>query len=157
MRRTSAPGRGPSGRFQRPAVESPVTDSARPAFASSSATQPPSELPATCARSMPSRSRKAATDAGEELRRRLGAVRQRGRPAEAGQVDRDHVALAGKQVEQRLPHDELAAERMDEDERLAAAAADVVEHAGAQLRAQRSAARSRRGAGPRYAGPASSA
>ena len=70
-RRMSPPGRGPSGRVQSPAVQSPATDSARPALASSSATQPPSELPATCAPPQAELVEQAATRAGEHLRRGL--------------------------------------------------------------------------------------
>ena len=62
------------------------------------------------------------------------AVRQRRRRAEARQVDRDHVALARQPVEHRLPDDQLAAERMDQDERLAAPAAHVVQHDAAAQR-----------------------
>ncbi len=46
--------RGPSGFCQSPAGEIRQADAARSAFAISSATQPPSELPATCGRSIPS-------------------------------------------------------------------------------------------------------
>ena len=60
-------------------------------------------------------------------------MRSPGERAEAGQVDRDHVALARQAVQHRLPDDQLGAERMDQHERLAAAAAHVVQRAGAQV------------------------
>ena len=47
--------------------------------------------------------------------------------AEAGQVERDDLALARHAVEHRLPHLPLRADAVDQDERRAAAAADVGE------------------------------
>ncbi len=58
LRATS--GRGPSGRGQKPAEQSPLTLRQRSVLANSSATQPPSEMPATWARSTPSESSVAA-------------------------------------------------------------------------------------------------
>ena len=127
MRRTSGPPRGPSGRVQKPAEHSPVADSARPAFASSSATQPPSELPATCTRSSPSESRKRPTAAASACGVGPVPFASGGDAAEAGHVDGDHVALGGEPLEHGLPHDDVGAERMDQNQRLAPAAADVIE------------------------------
>ncbi len=56
-------GRGPSGRPQNPAAQSVVTLRHRSDLANSSATQPPSELPATWARSTPSESSVASIEA----------------------------------------------------------------------------------------------
>ncbi len=51
--------RGPSGCCHIPAGEIRQAEAAFPAFAISSATQPPSELPATCGRSIPIPARKS--------------------------------------------------------------------------------------------------
>ncbi len=65
---------------------------------------------------------------GEHPRRGLSAVAELRRRAEARQVDRDHVALAREALQHRLPDHQLGAERMDQHERLAVPAADVVQH-----------------------------
>ncbi len=107
--------------------DSPVALRARPLRASSSATAPPSELPATCGRRpIPDRSHELPHGIRERGERDLAG--QRGGCAEARQVERDDVALAAKALEHRAPDLPLAADPVDEDERLAGPLPDVVEH-----------------------------
>ena len=96
-----------------------------PARAIASATAPPSELPAACAPPSPMPVEELRHRAGQRLDRRP-RVELRGVP-EAGQVDRDDLALAAHAVEHRLPHLPLRADAVDQDERRPAAAADVGE------------------------------
>ena len=63
----------------------------------------------------------------ERLGRGFGAAGQWRRRAKAGQVDGDHVALRREPLEHRLPDDDVGAERVDEEQRLAAPVADVVQ------------------------------
>jgi len=69
----------------------------------------------------------------EHLRGGSVAVAQPGGVAEAGQVDRDHVAVPRQALHHRLPDHQLRPERMNQDERLAAAPAHVVERARLQV------------------------
>ena len=57
------------------------------------------------------------------------AIGERGRAAEAGHVERDHLPLCGEQVDHRLPDDQLGAERMQQDDRLTRSRAYMVEEA----------------------------
>jgi len=63
--------------------------------------------------------------AGQHARR--GRPVERRRAAEAGQIDGDHVAVARQALHHRLPHDQLRPERVDQDERVAAAPAQIVQ------------------------------
>ena len=106
---------------QSPAGEMARTVAAPPALASSSATQPPSELPATCGRSRPEVGAQgppplwpAQPGVG------INADGQSGRIAEPGKVDGDDVALGRQPVDHRLPDPTRPAEAVDQDERVAA-------------------------------------
>ena len=103
----AVPSRGcRAARPERPAPEPGGRDGSRrsrrrPAFASSSAAQAPSELPAGGAARSPSSAQRSPTARAEVRRRRRDARRAARGVAEAGQVDRDHVALGGEPVEHR--------------------------------------------------------
>ncbi len=108
--------RGGSGSGHSPAGPIAVTERARPAKASSSATQPPSELPATAKSSIPRAASPFADRLREPRRRGLGPP-QRRRAAEPGQVDRDHLALLRQQRRHRRPDAAVGAERVQQHER----------------------------------------
>ena len=100
----AVPRLGASGSGQRPAGAIAVTERAWPAAASSSATQPPSELPATWC-GPPGRSRAGARATAAASAAGVGGPPplSDGRVAEAGQVERDHVALARPAGPSRAP------------------------------------------------------
>ena len=77
--RAPPPDGSPRGLDQRPAGERVVTERAQPKRPISSATQPPSELPATCGRSTPLPHALLVDGAGEVRRGRLFAFGQRRR------------------------------------------------------------------------------
>ena len=123
--------RGPSGARQRPAGESAVTEAAQPARPISSPTQPPSELPATCGRSIPSSAQLVAQRRGEVGGGRLDPGRQRRRGAEAGHVERDHLALGARAAaSDRVPDRPRAAEPVDQQQRLARRRSRAHRHPG---------------------------
>ena len=72
-------------------------------------------------------------EAGHRRRQCLGGgrrvLRKRGRAAEAGHVERDHLPLGGERLDHRLPHNQLGAERMQQDDRLTRSRAYMVEEA----------------------------
>ena len=112
--RARSPRLGASGSGHSPAGAIAVTDRAWPAAASSSATQPPSELPGHVVRAAGRQARRDGR--GERGGRRRAAAVERRRLAEAGQVDRDHVALGGEALHHRRPHVAVGAERVQQDE-----------------------------------------
>ncbi len=64
------------------------------------------------------------TDRGAEVGGCGGdTVAERRRLAEAGQVDRDHVALGGKALDHRIPDPPRPPEAVDQDERVAGSSA----------------------------------
>ena len=122
---------GISGSGHSPAGAIAVTERAWPARASSSATQPPSELPATCGRSRPS-----ASSCGSPAARSAGARRvDRRRLAEARHVERDHLALGREALEHRVPHVPVGAEGVQQHERRAAPDAVEGDHEAASMAA----------------------
>ena len=104
-----------------------VTVRARPRRARLSAIQPPSELPARCAVSKPAASMAASTASASASGVQAWPGRQRRRVPEAGQVDREHVEVPLELREHRLPAAPGVSDAVDEHERLAGAAAMVVE------------------------------
>jgi len=85
----------------------------------------PSELPATRGRPMPCL-REVDDGVGERLDGRLAAELRR--VPEPRQVEREHLVRGRQAVERKRPRLQMAADAVDEHERLAAALADVVEH-----------------------------
>ena len=112
-----------SPRSWSPAGEIAVTVSARPRRASSSAIQPPSELPAMWALSKPARVHLVLDGVGERLGRRVEPGRERRRVPEAGHVHRQHVEALLEEREHRPPAPPGVADAVDEEQRLARPAA----------------------------------
>ena len=111
-----------SSSSQPPPGEIATTLRARPRLASSSASAPPSELPARCAVPTPRPSSSRLEVVGR-LRERLGA-RRRGRPAVvAVQRRRDDLEARRQQPEHGQPAAPGGGEAVDQDQRLAGAGA----------------------------------
>ena len=109
-----------AARDQRPAGERVVTEAAQPERPISSATQPPSELPATCGRSTPLREALLV----HAPRARLAAVGSTsagsgGVVAEARHVDRDAPRARPRAGRSPAPRRCGAAEPVDQQQRLA--------------------------------------
>ena len=113
-----------------PAGEIAVTVSARPRRASSSATQPPSELPAMCARSKPARPISSSTASASASGGRVHPRRKGLRVAEARHIDRQDVEALLEHRQHRLPAAPGVADAVDEHERRAEAAAMEVQAIG---------------------------
>ena len=110
----------------RPAGESRVTEAGALMRASSSATQPPSELPARCGAARPSSAVSPATAAASWLGLTT-AFSQRWRVAEARQVDGDDLETLRQERDDRVPGVPPGSEPVQQHERLAAACSGVGE------------------------------
>ena len=128
-----------------------MAEATRPRRASSSATTPPSELPATCGRSGPDASRNAATaSASCSMPARPG--HDRGRAAEARHVHPPHVALGREEVDHRRPRRAVHADAREQHERRPAAVADMVQRRVGGRRAGAAGGRHRAGRSSRSPG-----
>ncbi len=133
-----------------PAGESAVTEATAPRRPSSSATAPPSELPAACGRSSPASPRNASTLSASASIPHGAPAAYAADAAEPGQVDRPQLALAGEPVRDRIPRGARHPDPGQQDQRRAVAPAHAVQHApeSAGLQRSRSAGRiSSRGSG----------
>ncbi len=112
--------RSPIGARQRPAGEIAVTEAAQPARPISSATQPPSELPATWGRSIP-----RSSAALVQRRRQVGSARLDLVPASGGAAPKPgrSSAITSRSASSRpstgVPDRLRAAEAVDQEQRLA--------------------------------------